>query len=89
MEEPKSIIRYQTEEYGRVRVKLAQVLEDRGITRNRLRALTGVKYDVIDRYYKGTRVEMADLDFLAKVCYVMDCQVSDLLEYERPGEEKP
>lgn len=89
MEEPKSIIRYQTEEYGRVRVKLAQVLDDRGITRNRLRALTGVKYDVIDRYYKGTRVEMADLDFLAKVCYVMDCQVSDLLEYERPGEEKP
>lgn len=86
MEEPKSIIRYQTEEYGRVRVKLAQVLDRRGITRNRLRALTGVKYDVIDRYYKGVRVEMADLDFLAKVCYVLDCQISDLLEYEKPGE---
>lgn len=86
MEEFKSIIRYQTEEYGRVRVKLAQVLDRRGITRNRLRALTGVKYDVIDRYYKGVRVEMADLDFLAKVCYVLDCQISDLLEYEKPGE---
>lgn len=86
MEELRSIIRYQTEEYGRVRVKLAQVLDQRGITRNRLRALTGVKYDVIDRYYKGVRVEMADLDFLAKVCYVLDCQVCDLLEYERPGE---
>lgn len=86
MEELKSIIRYQTEEYGQVRVKLAQVLDRRGITRNRLRALTGVKYDVIDRYYKGVRVEMADLDFLAKVCYVLDCQISDLLEYEKPGE---
>ncbi len=86
MEELKSIIRYQTEEYGRVRVKLAQVLDSRGITRNRLRALTGVKYDVIDRYYKGVRVEMADLDFLAKVCYVLDCRVGDLLEYERPGD---
>lgn len=86
MEELRSIIRYQTEEYGRVRVKLAQVLDGRGVTRNRLRALTGVKYDVIDRYYKGARVEMADLDFLAKVCYVLDCQISDLLEYERPEE---
>lgn len=86
MEELRSIIRYQTEEYGRVQVKLAQVLDGRGITRNRLRALTGVKYDVIDRYYKGVRVEMADLDFLAKVCYVLDCQISDLLEYQRPGE---
>lgn len=88
MDALKSIIRYQTEEYGRVRVKLAQVLDSRGVTRNRLRALTGVKYDVIDRYYKGSRVEMADLDFLAKVCYVLDCQVGDLLEYERPGEEQ-
>lgn len=88
VEELKSIIRYQTKEYGRVQVKLAQALDSRGITRNRLRTLTGVKYDVIDRYYKGSRVEMADLDFLAKVCYVLDCQISDLLEYERPEEER-
>lgn len=88
MEELQSIIRYQTKEYGQVRVKLAQVLDSRGITRNRLRTLTGVKYDVIDRYYKGVRVEMADLDFLAKVCYVLNCQVSDLLEYERPEGER-
>lgn len=80
----KSIIKYQTEEYGRVRVKLAEVLDSRGITRNRLRTLTGVKYEVIDRYYKGANVVMADLDFLAKVCYVLECDISDLLEYERP-----
>ncbi len=86
MEECKSIIRYQTEEYGWVQVKLAQVLDSRGITRNRLRTLTGVKYDVIDRYYKGVSVEMADLDFLAKVCYVLDCGISDLLVYPRPEE---
>ena len=84
MELFKSIIRYQREEYGLVRVKLAESLDSRGITRNRLRTLTGVKYEVIDRYYKGVGVEMADLDFLAKVCYVLDCEVSDLLEYQPP-----
>lgn len=84
MEPFKSIIRYQTEEYGSVRVKLAELLDSRGITRNRLRTLTGVKYEVIDRYYKDVGVEMADLDFLAKVCYVLDCEVSDLLEYQPP-----
>lgn len=80
----KSIIRYQTEEYGCVKVKLAELMDSRGITRNRLRTLTGVKYDVIDRYYKGSSVEWADLDFLAKVCYVLDCKISDLLEYVPP-----
>lgn len=80
----KRIVHYTAEEYGGVKVKLAEVLESRGVTRNRLRALTGVKYDVIDRYYKGVHVEMADLDFLAKVCYVLECGISDLLEYRGP-----
>ncbi len=62
----RSIVQYRAGEYGSVKVKLAQALDSRGVTRNRLRALTGVKYDVIDRYYKGIHVERADLDFLAK-----------------------
>ena len=41
MGELKSIISYQTEEYGHIKVKLAEVLDSRGITRNRLRTLTG------------------------------------------------
>ena len=55
-----------------------------GITRNKLRTLTGTKYEFIDRYYKEGSVEMADLDFLSKVCFVLDCEASDLLEYQRP-----
>ena len=89
MNEPRSIITYQTEEYGRVVVKLAQVLDERKITRNRLSTLTGVKYEVVDRYYKGKSVEMVDLDFLAKVCFALRCEIADLLEYESPAERKP
>lgn len=86
MDEFKPIVTYHTQEYGYVRVKLKQVLDSRGITRNRLRTLTGVKYDVIDRYYKNETVQMADLDFLAKVCCVLNCQMSDLLEYVPAGQ---
>ena len=77
MDNVKSIIRYQTTEYGSTRVKLAEMLDSRGITRNRLHTLTGVKYEVIDRYYKGNNVELVDLDFLSKVCYVLNCSISD------------
>ena len=48
--ELKGIITYHTEEYGNIRVKLAEVLDSRGITRNRLATLTGAKYAIIDRY---------------------------------------
>lgn len=84
MSEPKSIVSYQVTEYGRIRVKLAELLESRGITRNYLRTLTGVKYEVIDRYFKAERVEMVDLNFLAKVCYTLGCKIEDILEYEEP-----
>lgn len=82
MDEFKAIVSYHTQEYGFIRVKLRQALDSRGITRNRLRTLTGVKYDVIDRYYKNDTVQMADLDFLAKVCCVLRCGLDELLEYE-------
>ena len=81
MDELKPIVSFHIQKYGVVRVKLRQALDRRGITRNRLRTLTGVKYDVIDRYYKNDTVQMVDLDFLAKVCCVLECDISELLEY--------
>ena len=39
--------------------------------------------EVIERYYQN-HVERVDLDFIAKVCYVLNCKVEDLLEYSNP-----
>lgn len=68
-------------QYGKIKIKLSEVMDEKGITRNKMRSLTGVKYDVVDRYYKGDSVERVDLDFLAKACYVLNCGIDDLLEY--------
>ena len=84
MSELKSIVSYQTKEYGTIRVKLAEVMDSKNITRNKLHTLTGIKYEIVDRYYKAKNIEMADLDFFAKVCYVLDCGIADLLEYQKP-----
>ena len=42
-----------------------------------------LRYYVVTRYYKGDNVQMADLDFIARVCYVLDCRIEDLLEYQK------
>ena len=70
-------------DYGRVKVKLNEVLDKKNITRNKLKTLTGIKYEVIDRYYKGKNIALVDLDFIAKVCFVLGCKIEDLLEYEQ------
>lgn len=84
MSELRSIVSQEIHEYGRVKVKLAEVMKERKITRNGLRTLINVKYDVITRYYKGVDIEMVDLNFLAKVCFALNCKIEDLLEYEMP-----
>lgn len=81
MNEINSIVNIQ--EYGKIKIKLSDIMDSKGITRNKLRTLTGVKYEVIDRYYKAENVERVDLDFLAKACFVLNCSISDLLEYEK------
>ncbi len=81
MENINSIINIR--EYGSIKIKLREIMDKKGITRNKLRSLTGVKYDVIDRYYKATNIERIDVDFFAKVCFVLDCDISDLLVYEK------
>ena len=85
MEDYTGIVTYKVRDYGFIKVKLREVLDSRGITRNKLRSLTGVKYDVIDRYYKSDNVQMVDLDFFAKVCCVLHCNINDLLEYKEPN----
>ena len=70
-------------EYGHIKVKLAELLDKRKITRNKLSRLTGVKYDVIDRYYKAENITMVDIDLFAKICCVLNCEINDLLEYEK------
>lgn len=69
-------------DYGKIVIKLAELLEKKNITRNKLRTLTGIKYETIDRYYKAKNIERIDTDFLAKVCFVLDCKVEDIVEYK-------
>ena len=86
MDTTRSLFKHEMEivDYGNVKVKLAELLQKKGITRNRLRTLTDLKYGIIDRYYKAQDIVYVDLGFLAKVCFVLNCQISDLLEYQPP-----
>ena len=71
-------------EYGHVVITLKEVMDKQNITRNRLASLTGLVYNSINRYYQNAPISSVDLDVLAKICFVLNCGVEDLLKYERP-----
>ncbi|MCL2342282.1 MAG: helix-turn-helix transcriptional regulator [Firmicutes bacterium] len=69
-------------EYGRVSIHVREVMERKGITRNKLSVLTGTRFEVIDRFYKG-KVERIDADVLARICFALGCQAGDIVKYEK------
>ena len=72
-------------DFGCVKLRLKELLKQKNYTRNQLSVNTGIKYQTIDRYYKGTGVERVDLTLLSKICYVLECSLSDLIEYIPPA----
>ncbi len=63
-----------------VRLTIDKMLEKRGITRYELAKRTEIKFQTIDRYYKN-RVIRYDSYILDRICTVLECNVSDILEY--------
>ena len=71
-------------DYGAVELRLKELLEERGITRNQLAKLIDARFEVVSKWYSG-KVEKLDLDILARICYALDCDVKDIVVYV-PGE---
>mgnify|MGYP001910437004 FL=1 len=71
------------QDYGHINVRLNEVLKSRGVSRNRLRNLVGSSYNVIARYCQADKNPMrsVDLDLLVRICCVLRCPLSDILEY--------
>lgn len=71
-------------DYGQIRLRLSEIMNARGITRGALARSVNTRFEVIDKWYGG-EVERIDLDVLARVCYVLNCRIDELLVYDPPA----
>lgn len=44
--------------------------------------MIATNYDLVNRYYNN-KVVRIDLDIIARMCYVLDCDINDLIKYEK------
>ena len=65
-----------------VRLILEQYLDKNHITRYELAKRTGIRFHIIDRYYKN-QVVRYDSDLLDRICTALDCDISDIIEYKK------
>ena len=74
------------EEYGSVRIKLNELIAQAGISKNKLSHKAEMQRSQINNYCNN-RITRLDIDVLARICTVLNCSISDLLEFVPPQDK--
>ncbi|MBD8047674.1 helix-turn-helix transcriptional regulator [Clostridium sp. N37] len=70
------------QDFGQVVFKIDQVLEEKKISKNKLEKDANLQRTQLNSYCNN-KVKRVDLATLAKICYVLDCELKDIMEYRR------
>lgn len=71
---------YTISQYGKIIIDIRTIMDDRGISRNTLARAINARFEVVDKWYKGS-VEKIDADVLARICFVLECTPGDIIRY--------
>lgn len=65
-----------------VKLVLEKTLKKQNISRYELSKRTGIQYQIIDNYYKN-KVVRYDSFVLDRICQALDCDIKDIIEYNK------
>lgn len=71
--------------YGDIKIHLAEILEEKNISLNQLSFRTEMQRTQL-RNYRDNKIQRLDIDILKRLCYVLECNLTDLIEYIPPEE---
>ena len=68
------------EQYSTIRIHLDELIRKAGISKNKLSHRAEMQRTQIN-HYCNNEITRLDIDVLARLCTVLDCQIGDLLEF--------
>ncbi len=71
---------FEYKDYGRVHIKLDQLMTEKEITTYELSNKANIRFQTIQSLRKESTTRI-DLEVLAKICYMLDCKIQDIIEY--------
>lgn len=71
------------EQFGTIKINLLKLIEQRGISKNKLSQRAEMQRTQLNNYCNNA-ITRLDIDVLARLCTVLDCEISDLLEFIPP-----
>ncbi len=71
------------QEYGSINIKLKELLKERGLSKNKFSHRAEMQRTQINNYCNN-KVTRLDTDVLARICTVLECDISDLIVFIPP-----
>ena len=65
-----------------IQLTLNKYLDEHGITRYELAKRAGIRFQIVNNYYKN-KVVRYDSDILNRMCDALECDISDLIQYKK------
>lgn len=68
------------EEYGHLEIRLAELMEEKGLNRYQLSLKAAMNWNQVNNYYTNN-ISRLDTFVLCKLCTVLECDIQDLLVF--------
>ena len=72
-------------DYGHFDIVLADFLKQNSISKNQLSEKANLQRTQLNSYCKNN-IKRPVLDVLARICYALNCELSDIIRYVHPNE---
>ncbi len=72
---------------GMLKIHLSSLLKASGMSKNKFCQKAEIQHSQLKAYMDNT-ITRLDTDVLIRICYTLDCSISDLLEYIPPKDKE-
>lgn len=74
-------------EFGTVKIHLEELMKQQNISINKLSFRAEMQRTQLKKYYRN-EIQRLDIAVLSRLCYALDCDLNDLLEYIPPEKQE-
>ena len=71
-------------DYGHIEVLISKVLSDKNISKNYLADKANLQRTQLNAYCNN-KIKRIDFDVLSRICYVLKCDIYEVLKYYEPN----
>ena len=68
------------EDYGHLEIRMAELIEKKGLNRNKVSLKAAMNWRQVDRYCEND-ITRLDTFVLCKLCTALECEIQDLLVF--------